>query len=53
MIENELQFSQKYLKIFNDKMEKNWTNVFKFIIFHYFTNNPINEYWKHYKNIQL
>lgn len=52
MIENEIHFNQKYLKIFNDKMEKSWTNVFKFIVFHYFTNNPINEYWKHYKNIQ-
>lgn len=52
MIENEIHFNQKSLEIFNDKMKKDWTNVFKFIIFHYFTNNPINEYWKYYKNIQ-
>ncbi len=52
MIENEIQLDRKHLNIFNDKMKKYWTNFFKFIIFHYFTNNPINDYWKHYKNIQ-
>jgi hypothetical protein len=38
--------------IFNEKIEKNWKNIIKFIILHYFTNNPINDYWKHYKDIQ-
>ena len=53
MIESEIEFNEKYLSIFNDKLEKQWTNMFKFIVFHYFTNNPINDYWKHYKNIQM
>jgi tryptophan halogenase len=52
MIENEIELNQKYINIFNEKLEKIWNNVFKFIIHHYFTNNPINDYWKHYKNIQ-
>ena len=52
LIESGKELNQKYIDIFNNKMESNWNNVFKFIIFHYFTNNPINDYWKHYKNIQ-
>jgi len=52
MIENEVELNQKYIDIFNLKLEKKWENAFKFIIFHYFTNDPINDYWKHYKNIQ-
>jgi len=52
MVENEIELNQNYINIFNSKLEKNWENVFKFIIFHYFTNKPINDYWKHYKKIQ-
>jgi len=52
MIENEIELNQKYINVFNETVEKVWNNVFKFIIHHYFTNNPINDYWKHYKNIQ-
>jgi tryptophan halogenase len=52
MVENKIELNQKYINIFNSKLEKNWENVFKFIIFHYFTNKPINDYWKHYKKIQ-
>ena len=52
MVENEIEINSKYINIFNEKLEKVWKNVFKFIIHHYFTNNPINDYWKHYKNIQ-
>lgn len=52
MICGEVQFDEKYLNIFNDRLEKKWINVLKFIIFHYFTNNPINDYWQHYKNIE-
>ena len=52
MVENEIELNEKYVNIFNEKLEKVWKNVFKFIIHHYFTNNPINDYWKHYKNIQ-
>jgi tryptophan halogenase len=52
IIENKFEINQKYVNIFNSKLEKDWKNVFKFIIHHYFTNNPINDYWKHYKNIQ-
>jgi len=52
MIENQIELNKKYINIFNEKMEKIWKNVFKFIIYHYFTNNPINDYWKHYKNIE-
>lgn len=50
--QNHSDFEEKHKNIFNEKMQKNWINVFKFIIFHYFTNNPINDYWKHYKQIQ-
>lgn len=52
IIENNLELNENRILIFNNKMQKDWENVFKFIIFHYFTNNPINDYWKHYKNIQ-
>lgn len=52
LIENEIQLNEKYINIFNLKLEKDWKNVFKFIIYHYFTNNPINDYWRQYKNIQ-
>ena len=37
---------------YNRYNSKYWEKVFKFILFHYFTNNPINDYWKHYNNIQ-
>lgn len=50
-IENDIEFNENYVNIFNSKIEKNWENIFKFIIHHYHTNNPINDYWKHYKNI--
>lgn len=36
---------------FNKKMEEEWNNVFEFIIYHYLTKNPKNDYWKHYNNI--
>lgn len=52
MIENEIELNEKYINVFNQKIEKMWRNAFKFIIYLYFTNNPINDYWKHYKNIQ-
>ena len=52
MIENKIELDEKHINIFNSKLEKNWKNVFKFIIYHYFTNNPINDYWRHYKKIQ-
>lgn len=51
LIEN-VPLNQKNSDIFNIKLENHWDNVFKFIIFHYFTNNPINDYWNHYKSIQ-
>ena len=38
--------------IFNSGLSLFWENTFKFIIFHYFTNNPINAYWKHYLDIK-
>lgn len=41
-----------YTRIFNQKMNNLWDDAFKFILFHYFTNNQINDYWRHYKNIQ-
>lgn len=54
---NLMQLEQKdllgdHVDVFNSIMYKDWRNVFKFIIHHYFTNNPMNDYWKHYKNIQ-
>jgi tryptophan halogenase len=52
MIANEIELDKKHIDIFNSKLEQNWENVFKFIIFHYFTNNPINDYWEHYQKIQ-
>jgi tryptophan halogenase len=52
MIENDIKLDQKCIDSFNERLERSWRNVFKFIIHHYFTNNPINDYWKHYKNIQ-
>lgn len=52
MIKEGIEMNQKYINIFNSKLQKYWNTVFKFIIYHYFTNNPINDYWKHYKNIQ-
>ena len=52
MIENEIELNEKYINIFNQNIEKMWRNALKFIIHLYFTNNPINDYWKHYKNIQ-
>lgn len=52
LIEDKKDLSNNYVHAFNSIMYKDWRNVFKFIIYHYFTNNPINDYWKHYKNIQ-
>lgn len=52
LVENEIELNRKYINIFNEKLEKIWKNVMKFIVYHYFTNNPLNDYWKHYKNIQ-
>jgi tryptophan halogenase len=52
IIKNKINLNEKYVNMFNEKMEKKWKNVLKFIIYHYFTNNPINDYWNHYKNIQ-
>jgi len=52
LIEDKEKSSNNYVDAFNSIMHKDWRNVFKFIIYHYFTNNPINDYWKHYKNIQ-
>lgn len=49
MVEN--GYSSKELE-YNATMHKLWTNVFKFIIYHYFTKNPINDYWKHYAEIE-
>lgn len=51
LIMNVSELNEKYTNVFNSKNEKIWENVFKFVIFHYFTNNPINDYWRHYKNI--
>ena len=52
MIENKIELNEKYINVFNKTLEKIWNNSFKFITYLYFTNNPINDYWKHYKNIQ-
>lgn len=52
IIENDIVMNEKCKNNYNCRLEKIWENVFKFIIFHYFTNNPINDYWEHYKNIQ-
>lgn len=49
---NQKNLFDDYIDIFNSIMYRDWRNVFKFIIYHYFTNNPINDYWKHYKSIQ-
>jgi hypothetical protein len=51
MVENNVELNEKYINVYNKRLEKNWENIFKFVIFHYFTNNPINEYWQHYVNI--
>ena len=40
------------IRIFNSRLSLFWESVFKFIVFHYFTNNPINNYWKHYLEIK-
>jgi tryptophan halogenase len=52
LIKDKKDLINNYANAFNSIMHKDWRNVFKFIIYHYFTNNPINNYWKHYKNIQ-
>lgn len=52
LIKNKKDLVGNYVDAFNSILYKDWKNVFKFIIYHYFTNNPINDYWKHYKNIQ-
>lgn len=51
-LENKIELTPKYISIFNDRLKKEWNNIFKFIIYHYFTKNPINDYWQHYKNIE-
>lgn len=51
LIENQLEMNEKNMNVFNFIIDKDWRNVLKFIIFHFNTNNPINEYWQHYKNI--
>jgi tryptophan halogenase len=53
MVKNKIEFDEKNKSIFNSRLKKDWENILKFIVFHYFTNNPINDYWKHYKNIQI
>lgn len=53
MVKNKIEFDEKNKSIFNNRLKKDWENILKFIVFHYFTNNPINDYWKHYKNIQI
>lgn len=50
--DNNLNFNDKYNNIFNESLSKHWINTFRFIIFHYFSNNAINDYWQHYKNLQ-
>jgi tryptophan halogenase len=52
LIENNIEIGERCVDIFNLKLKKLWENVFKFIIYHYFINNPPNDYWKYYKNIQ-
>jgi len=46
--QNDLQSQFHYNKI----MEEEWNNVFEFIVYHYQTKNPINEYWQHYVDIK-
>ena len=48
-IDNNIKLNN--IHIFNKRLEKYWENVFKFIIFHYYSKNPINDYWKYYRNI--
>ena len=37
---------------FNRRIKEEWTNILKFVVFHYFTNNPKNDYWKYYSKIE-
>ena len=52
MIETKTEFDGQHLNLLNNKLSKDWINIFKCVIFHYFTNNPLNDYWNHYKNLQ-
>lgn len=45
-------FNEKYVNSFNSIILSYWKSVFKFIIFHYFTKNSINDYWKHYNELK-
>lgn len=36
---------------FNTIMKEEWDNVLEFIVYHYQTKNPINEYWKCYADV--
>lgn len=37
---------------FNKIMESEWNSVFEFIVYHYYTKSPINDYWKYYADIK-
>lgn len=52
LIQNIKKIDRKHLDSFNAKIKKDWDNILKFIVFHYFTKNPINDYWNHYKEIE-
>jgi tryptophan halogenase len=52
LLSTKLVNEDEYEKSFNDQIRKDWENVLNFVVFHYFTNNPINEYWKYYKNLE-
>ena len=52
LIQNIKKIDRKHLDSFNTKIKKDWDNILKFIVFHYFTKNPINDYWNHYKEIE-
>jgi tryptophan 7-halogenase len=52
LIDDNAELDKKTIEFYNLLLKNNWKNVFKFIIYHYFTKTPINDYWIHYKNIQ-
>lgn len=52
LIENVEFLDHDHFIHFNNKLKKDWKNILKFVVFHYFTKNPINEYWKHYSDIE-
>lgn len=52
LISNINKLDKLHSQIFNKKIKEEWMNILKFVIFHYFTNNPKNDYWKHYSNIE-